>query len=92
MPSIVSIARDGQYIGQKVKSVLQKIGRPYDDHLFVDHEPGLLSGAAFHFENEGWLYFYVDACEHQPAENEDRGWDLQLFLLEKISGMEWEED
>jgi hypothetical protein len=92
MPSIVSIARDGRHIGQKVQSVLQATGKQYDDHLFVDEEPGILSGAAFHYEGEGWLYCYIDESKHQPAQNPDRKWDLKLFKLEKVASLEWEED
>jgi hypothetical protein len=92
MPSIVSIARDKRYIGQKVQTVLDATGKHYDDHLFVDLEPGYLSGAAFHFEEEGWLYFYVDENLLQPTFNPDRKWDIGRFKEEKIARMEWEED
>jgi hypothetical protein len=92
MPSLESIARDRRYIGQKVQVVLKAIGKDSDDHLFVDFEPGHLSGAAFHFDAEGWLYFYIDAPRHQAEYNPERKWDIEKFKQEMVKEMAWEED
>jgi hypothetical protein len=90
MPSLVSISQDPRHLGQSVQSVLKAINKPYDDHIFVDYTPGKLNAAAFLFEGEGWIYFFVDEFLHQPAFHPERKWDLDLFLKEKVAKMEWE--
>ena len=92
MPSIPSIARDMRFIGREVGHILTAVGRPFDDHLFVDMEPGHLSGAAFHYEGDGWLYIYIDESTQQPAYNAERKWSLEKFKDEAAVSLEWEED
>lgn len=92
MSTLFSISRDAGYIGQTVEAVLMAVGKPYDDHLFVDFEPGHLSGAAFHFDQEGWLYCYVDAFMHQSPYHPERKWSLDSFKQEHVSRLDWEED
>lgn len=92
MPSLVSIAQDARFIGQTVQAVLKAIGKPYDDHLFVDSTPGRLDAAAFLFDGEGWIYFHVAECVHQPTVNTERKWDIERFKKEVVASMEWEQD
>lgn len=92
MPSISVISQDSRFLGREVGQILTAVGQPYDDHLFVDREPGHLSGAAFHFEGEGWLYIYIDESTQQPGYNPERKWSLDRFKDETATELEWEED
>ena len=89
MISIQQISQEN-WAGKPVSQLLDRIERPYQKHIFVDHKPGSLTATGFHYEGEGWLYVYVTDYQHMQRFNMDRNWDLEAFKQESIDRLEFE--
>jgi hypothetical protein len=87
--SIERLSREN-WSGKTVSELLDAAGKPYQEHLFVDHKPGSLTAVGFRYEGEGWLYVYVTDYQHMKRFDSNRNWDVEAFKREKIDRLEFE--
>jgi hypothetical protein len=88
----VSDPPEDPWSGKTVAELLDAVGKPYQEHLFVDHEPGTQAAVGFRYQDEGWLYVYVTEYRHMNRFDRERNWDVEAFARETIDRLEFEAD